>query len=186
MSFYCTRMRSILLGILFLLTISSSDDGGLIKGVRAEEDLFGCEVDEDCIKFNDYYVCREGGEESSYEKMCVHKKIFPITAKEIIGTFVFAFVMLLSTVAGIGGGGMAIPIAMYFFNLSMKPAIAISSFSIMVTTLSRWLFNLKEMHPEKPTMVCLDYGMASVMMPLTILGSMSGAYFYNSFPALYI
>jgi len=92
--------------------------------------------------------------------------------------------MLLSTVAGIGGGGVAIPLAMYFFNFSMKPAIAISSFSIMVTTTSRWLFNINERHPEKPNCVCLDYGMASVMMPLTILGSMIGAYFYNSFPAL--
>mmetsp|Transcript_17900 Transcript_17900/g.27680 ORF Transcript_17900/g.27680 Transcript_17900/m.27680 type:complete len:149 (-) Transcript_17900:946-1392(-) len=109
-----------------------------------------------------------------------------MTVKEIIGTFVFALVMLLSTVAGIGGGGVAIPLAMFFFNLSMKPAIAISSFSIMVTTISRWLFNINERHPEKPHCVCLDYGMASVMMPLTILGSMIGAYFYNAFPDVYL
>jgi uncharacterized membrane protein YfcA len=97
---------------------------------------------------------------------------------------VFAFVMLLSNVAGIGGGGIAIPLAMYFFNLSMKPAIAISSFAIMLSTIARFIFNFDERHPEKPGCVSIDYGMTNVMMPLTMLGSLVGAYFYKSFPDL--
>jgi uncharacterized membrane protein YfcA len=97
---------------------------------------------------------------------------------------VFAFVMLLSNVAGIGGGGIAIPLAMYFFNLSMKPAIAISSFAIMLSTITRFIFNFNERHPEKPGCVSIDYGMTNVMMPLTMLGSLVGAYFYKSFPDL--
>lgn len=92
--------------------------------------------------------------------------------------------MLLSNVAGIGGGGIAIPLAMYFFNLSMKPAIAISSFAIMLSTIARFIFNFDERHPEKPGCVSIDYGMTNVMMPLTMLGSLVGAYFYKSFPDL--
>jgi len=92
--------------------------------------------------------------------------------------------MLLSNVAGIGGGGIAIPLAMYFFNLSMKPAIAISSFAIMLSTITRFIFNFNERHPEKPGCVSIDYGMTNVMMPLTMLGSLVGAYFYKSFPDL--
>ena len=92
--------------------------------------------------------------------------------------------MLLSNVAGIGGGGIAIPLAMYFFNLSMKPAIAISSFAIMLSTITRFIFNFHERHPEKPGCVSIDYGMTNVMMPLTLLGSLVGAYFYKSFPDL--
>lgn len=94
--------------------------------------------------------------------------------------------MLLSTVGGIGGGGVAIPLAMYFFELSLKKSIAVSSFSIMLATISRWLFNINERHPEKPNCACLDYGLANVMMPLTILGSLIGAYFYAAFPELYL
>jgi len=52
--------------------------------------------------------------------------------------------MLLANVGGIGGGGVAIPLAMTFFNLSMKPAVAISSFSIMCSTLARFFFNFDE------------------------------------------
>ena len=92
--------------------------------------------------------------------------------------------MLLSNVGGIGGGGVAIPLAMYFFNLSFKPAIAISSFAIMMSTLGRFFYNFGERHPDKPTTTSIDYGMTNVMMPLTLIGSLIGAYFYKAFPDL--
>ena len=117
-------------------------------------------------------------------KYCVHKKLWPLTPKEWIGTFVFAFIKLLSIVGGIGGGGVAIPLAMYFFGLSFKPAIAISSFAIMVSTIFGFFYNYKERHPEKPNTTSIDYGMTNVMMPLTLIGSLIGAYFYKAFPDL--
>ena len=89
-------------------------------------------------------------------------------------------------VAGIGGGGVAIPLAMYFFNLSTKPAIAISSFSIMISTLARFFYNFNERHPEKPNCACIDYNMTNVMMPLTMMGSLIGAFFYLMLPEMYI
>lgn len=92
--------------------------------------------------------------------------------------------MALSTVAGIGGGGVAIPMVMGFFTFEMKPAIAISSFSIMVTTLARFFFNFNERHPEKPGCTSIDYGMTNVMMPLTLIGSLIGAFIYVSFPEI--
>lgn len=104
--------------------------------------------------------------------------------QEIVGSFVFAFIMLLSNVGGIGGGGVAIPLVMVFFNFSMKPAIAISSFSIMCSTLARFFFNFNESHPEKPGCTSIDYGMTNVMMPLILVGSLTGAYVYVAFPDL--
>jgi uncharacterized membrane protein YfcA len=101
---------------------------------------------------------------------------------EIVGTLLFSIFMALSTVAGIGGGGIAIPMVMGFFGFTMKPAIAISSFSIMVTTLARFCFNFNERHPEKPNCTSIDYGMTNIMMPLTLIGSLVGAYIYVSFP----
>ena len=115
--------------------------------------------------------------------MCVHKELWPLTPKEWIGSVVFSLIMLLSNVGGIGGGGVAIPLAMYFFNLNFKPAIAISSFSIMISTMARFFYNFNERHPEKNTST-IDYGMTNVMMPLTLIGSLIGAYFYQSFPDL--
>ena len=103
---------------------------------------------------------------------------------EIAGTATFALFMALSTVAGIGGGGVAIPMVMGFFSFEMKPAIAISSFSIMITTIARFMFNFNERHPEKPNCTSIDYGMTTVMMPLTLIGSLIGAFIYVSFPEI--
>lgn len=150
-----------------------------------------CSVDDDCKNLNDYYICKPIAEddiskreipEGQEPKECVHKPLWPLTPKEWLGTFVFSFIMMLSNVAGIGGGGVAIPLAMYFFNLSTKPAIAISSFAIMVSTLARFLFNFNERHPEKPQMCCIDYSLTNVMMPLTMIGSLTGAFIYLLFP----
>ena len=86
--------------------------------------------------------------------------------------------MLVANVAGIGGGGIAIPMAIYFFELSFKKAIAVSSFSIMLTTLARFIFNFNEKHPEKPECPTIDYNIATVMMPLNLIGSLIGAYIF--------
>jgi len=67
--------------------------------------------------------------------------------KEWAGTIVFALIMLMSNVAGIGGGGVAVPIAMYSFELDLKDAIALSSFCIMVGTITRLVVNFSERHP---------------------------------------
>jgi uncharacterized membrane protein YfcA len=52
-------------------------------------------------------------------------------------------VMALSNIAGIGGGGVAIPIIIATFKFTTKPAIAVSSFSIFMTTFVRFLMNFK-------------------------------------------
>ena len=149
-------------------------------------------MDDDCKGLNDYFICKdvvpEDGEEieAGKERECVHKPLWPLTPKEWVGTFVFSLIMCLSNVAGIGGGGVAIPLAMYFFNLSTKPAIAISSFAIMISTLARFFYNFNERHPDKPNCCCIDYNMTNVMMPLTMMGSLIGAFFYLLFPDLVI
>ena len=123
-------------------------------------------------------------EEQDHDGEVKGNPLFPMGAKEIIGTITFALFMALSTVAGIGGGGVAIPMVMGFFDFEMKPAIAISSFSIMITTLARFMFNFNERHPEKPDCTSIDYGMTNVMMPLTLIGSLIGAFIYVSFPEI--
>lgn len=106
---------------------------------------------------------------------------------EWVGSVLFAIIMLLSNVGGIGGGGIAIPMVQIFFGFSdLKKAIAISSFSIFISTLTRFFYNWKERHPEKPNMGSLDYGLSNVMMPLTLIGTQVGAFIYLMCPVLVI
>jgi hypothetical protein len=106
-----------------------------------EEENFTCVTADDCLD-SEYYFCNDNS-------VCEHKAVFPQTTYEIIGVVVFMLIMALSNVAGIGGGGIAIPMAMEFFTLSTKKAIAISSFAILISTLARFFFNINQRHPAK-------------------------------------
>jgi uncharacterized membrane protein YfcA len=83
----------------------------------------------------------------------------------------FAFFMALSNIAGIGGGGVAVPLLMGFFHLQTKQAVAISSFCIAVTTITRFAINFTRKHPEKPNQTILDYYLATIMMPTCLAGA---------------
>ena len=90
---------------------------------------------------------------------------------EIGGIIVFSLIMALSNVAGIGGGGIAVSILIAMFNFTTKPAIAVSSFSIFLTTLARFFMNFKQRHPEKDNVVLIDYDLVAIMMPTTLAGA---------------
>ena len=144
------------------------------------EDIQHCEVDEDCTD-HPFAMC---GVEK--EGVCGHKKVFPMEGAEYAGIVVFSIMMALANIAGIGGGGIAIPIVMAFFHFNTKPAIAISSFSIFMTTLARFVMNFRLQHPEKKHSVIIDYNLVAIMMPTTLAGAQIGAFILVVFPSLYI
>ena len=129
------------------------------------EDVQQCEADADCT---DYPFYRCGVETAG---ICSHKKVFPMEGIEYGGIVVFSIMMALANIAGIGGGGIAIPIVMAFFQFNTKPAIAISSFSIFMTTFARFVMNFKLPHPEKPYSVVIDYNLVAICMPTTLAGA---------------
>ena len=99
---------------------------------------------------------------------------------------VFSIVMALANIAGIGGGGIAIPILIAFFFFTTKTAIAISSFSIFLTTLARFIMNFKEKHPDKANVVVIDYDLVTIMMPTNLAGAQIGALILVVFPSIII
>lgn len=99
---------------------------------------------------------------------------------------VFSIVMALANIAGIGGGGVAIPILIAFFYFTTKTAIAISSFSIFLTTLARFIMNFKEKHPDKANVVVIDYDLVTIMMPTNLAGAQIGALILVVFPSIII
>ena len=141
-----------------------------------------CTTNADCDAYP-YEVCGidEPGE-------CGHKKVFPPTALEIAGLLTFSLVMALCVVAGIGGGGIAVALIIAFFGFTTKPAVALSSFSILVNAIMRYVYNWKTSNPSahKPGMALVDYSLASVMSPTTLAGSQIGGLVLEIFPSLYI
>ena len=137
-----------------------------------------CVKDDDCEP-HAFYFCND-------DKECEHKSVFPQEGIEIGGLFVFGFIMALCVIAGIGGGGIATSMLEAFFKFNTKPAVAVSSFSILVCTTMRFFYNFNTKHPLKKHMNVLDYSLATIMMPTTLAGSQIGGYVLKSFPALII
>jgi uncharacterized membrane protein YfcA len=140
--------------------------------------------DEACTRSSDcddkFFIC--------IDAVCTHKKVFDPSFYSIewAGILVFSFVMALCNIAGIGGGGIAIPLIIAFFHFETKSAVAISSFTILVCTAMRYIYNFRDRNPEKPDTVVVDYSLAVIMMPTTLAGSQIGTMVLNSFPAVII
>jgi len=105
---------------------------------------------------------------------------------EIGGIIIFSFIMALSNIAGVGGGGVAIPIIMEMFKFKTKPAIAISSLSIFLSSLTRFFLNFRQRHPEKANVVVIDYDLVAIMMPTTLAGAQFGSMILIFFPSFII
>jgi uncharacterized membrane protein YfcA len=102
---------------------------------------------------------------------------------EIIGIVVLSILMMLCTLAGIGGGGVVVPLLSVFYSFNFKEATAISGFSILICSLVRFVYNFKQMHPEKKA-VSIDYGLAIVMLPTVMMGSFIGVIMNAMLPEL--
>ncbi len=104
---------------------------------------------------------------------------------EVVGTIVMMVLMSLCTMAGVGGGGVTVPLILVFFNFELKRCTAISGASILACSAARYIVNFKQKHPEKDS-VSIDYSLAAVMLPAVIVGSFLGVYLSAIMPDIVI
>ena len=104
---------------------------------------------------------------------------------ETIGLLVLSLFMALSIIAGIGGGGVITPICMSFFSFGTKHTIAISGFTILACSIVKFIMSLRQKHPHKEAVV-IDYGLATVMLPTVLMGSMIGVFVNVILPEFYL
>ena len=115
-------------------------------------------------------------------KVCEHKKVFPIEALEFVGVIILSVVIAIANAGGCGGGGLVTPINIIFFQFETKAAIALTNFAIFMGGITRYLSQIKQRHPEKDA-VCIDYSIASVMLPAALLGALVGVELKVLFPS---
>jgi len=120
-----------------------------------------CVRDSDCLNAP-FFEC--------HKNLCTHKGPFPVLGVEIGGIFVLTLLLALSNMAGIGGGGIIVPLLMAFFKFETKDAIPISGFTILIGSLTRFFVNIGEMHPDGQSVV-IDYNISIIMLPIVIIGS---------------
>ena len=88
---------------------------------------------------------------------------------------------------GVGGGGIVVPLAMVFFRFDAKSAVALSNFSIFLSSLVRYLLFIKEKHPLKDgTGLMLDYNVSIICLPLIIAGVSIGVIVNIAMPGVIV
>jgi uncharacterized membrane protein YfcA len=74
-----------------------------------------------------------------------------------------------------------------FFKFEVKEAIAISNLVILMSSISRYIYTIRQRNPDKPHTVIVDYSLATIMISTTLAGSQIGnALFLKVFPELII
>lgn len=130
-------------------------------------------------------MCAEDKTSGTTQIVCLHKNIFPIQGIEIGGTVVLTILMAMAVMSGIGGGGIIVPLLMIFYSLETKAAVAVSGFTILTGSITRFIITYTDKHPNKDA-VCIDYGVTNVMLPTVLVGSIAGVFFNLALPAILV
>ena len=138
-----------------------------------------CITDADCFK--DFEYCKKD------EGICEHKDLFGLNGIEIAGIFCTILILATSNSGGLGGGGSMIPIIIIFFGFGTKQAIGLSNASIAVSSICRYFFNSKKSHPYKNGKgVLVDYNIASLMLPMIVVGATIGVMLNKILPIIVV
>jgi len=104
---------------------------------------------------------------------------------EIAGIIILPIILALAQAGGVGGGGIIVPFCILFFGFDTKEAVAQSAFCLFIAAFTRWFVNWRERHPEKNA-TSIDYGLASIMLPTEMLGSLCGVFLNIIMPSVVV
>jgi len=106
-------------------------------------------------------------------KTCVHKDIFPLTLREIIGAVLVIILSGLSTSGGLGGGSVLTPLLLTFYQYTANKSITLGYVLIFGGSLGNFL-NIAFQRDIKTGKPLIIYDLALIMVPLMLLGSSIG------------
>lgn len=125
----------------------------------------------------DLYTCTNG--------YCLHKDIFPLTFREIVGSIFLMLLAGLANAGGLGGGALLSPILLLFFNYTPNKAIMIVYSIVFGGSLGNFLNVALQKNPATGKSF-VDYDLSLICMPLMTLGANVGVYLNRVFPPVLV
>ncbi len=107
------------------------------------------------------------------------KELFPLDGSDV---FLFISLLLIGIVCagvGVGGGGLFVPLLIAIAKFDPKNSVALSNALIAGGSIGNYLQLSRKRNVQKPL---VDYDLALLMEPLTLLGTIIGVIFNTIFP----
>ncbi|KAF4044218.1 Sulfite exporter TauE/SafE [Phytophthora infestans] len=138
--------------------------------------------DEDTGEMQTQYALNSEGETVPVA-YCIEKNLFhPFTWKDIVATIIALVSTALGSGCGVGGGGLLVPMYIFFYGLSPKHAIPLSKATIFGNAVSAYFFNFNRKHPMNAKLPLINYQVAGIMEPTTLIGAIFGVMMNHMFP----
>lgn len=116
-----------------------------------------------------------------------HKALIPFNLNDLFGIGGIFIAILVNTVAGIGGGGIILPILVLVMKFSLRQAIALSNLVVFGSALASAIVNLTKRHPnpfvDRPL---ISFDIVLLMEPITMIGALCGTYIGKIIPEIFL
>ncbi|KAH0793060.1 sulfite exporter TauE/safE family protein [Histomonas meleagridis] len=145
-----------------------------------------CATTDQCHKYDPHFYCRFN--KKYQQNICNYEPLLhPWDTRLIIGMICVFIAGIFVSGAGIGGGGLFVPILILVVEFPSEYSIPTSKALIFGGSLAVTIFNLRKRHPfyDRPL---INYNVACCIEPISWLGTILGVIFNSVIPAwlLYI
>jgi uncharacterized membrane protein YfcA len=108
--------------------------------------------------------------------LCYHKQLFPIDHADIYGATFTLVASTIAALAGIGGGGLLVPLYVLVMNFEADYASPLSSAAIMGGSIVGFVIYCQRWHERYPAIQrpLIDYETTALLIPALLAGVMIG------------
>ena len=115
--------------------------------------------------------------------VCLHKALFPMIGSDVLMIAIFFACGVLAGAAGLGGGGLYVPILMLTSNFLVKEATPLSNAMVMGNYLAQILINVRRRHPHSKFRAMIDLDVPLMLLPAQLVGNAIGLLLAPILPA---
>ena len=107
----------------------------------------------------------------------LHKALFPLSSSDFLSFFFAIGGLVISSIGGVGGGGILVPIYTLVMGFNPKHSIPLSNVTVLGGAMANFLLNYPKRHPNPSvSRPLIDWDLVAVMEPLTMAGALIGAF----------
>ena len=110
---------------------------------------------------------------SCINQICVHKTLFPITAREVFGTIIILSLNALLTAGGVGAGAAYIPYITLLFSVTLQQAVYIGYACVFGGGVGNLANTIKLKNPATGRYL-INFNINMIVLPALMIGVMVG------------